>query len=186
MTSLFAKPVTDLLPGFAAQVFGRGPHGLALLLSAHGLGAMAGGVWLAGRDKGLIGMTAVTIRNILFMSLGLVIFTATDVFWIACPIVAWIGFTFIVQGVTNQTLIQSAVAPEFRGRVISTYGLIAQGVPSIGSMAMGIIAEHFGLRWPVAAGAVLCLLLWYYAWQGRKPLAAALEMDPAHQTLDRA
>jgi predicted MFS family arabinose efflux permease len=186
VTSLLAKPITDLLPGFAAQVFGRGPHGLALLLSAHGLGAMAGGIWLAGRDKGLVGMTAVTIRNILFMATGLLIFTATNVFWIACPIVAWIGFTFIVQGVTNQTLIQSAVAPEFRGRVISNYGLIAQGVPSIGSMIMGGVAEHFGLRWPVAVGAMLCLVLWYRAWQERKPLAAALEIDPTQQRLDRA
>ena len=186
MTSLLAKPVTDLLPGFAAQVFERGPHGLALLLSAHGLGATAGGIWLAGRDKGLVGMTAVTIRNILFMSIGLLIFTATDIFWIACPVVAWIGFTFIVQGVTNQTLIQSAVDPAFRGRVISNYGLIAQGVPAIGAMVMGGIAEHLGLRWPVAAGAALCLLLWYRAWQERKPLAAALESDPTQQRLDRA
>jgi predicted MFS family arabinose efflux permease len=186
MTSLLAKPVTDLLPGFAAQVFERGPHGLALLLSAHGLGATAGGLWLAGRDKGLVGMTAVTIRNILFMALGLLIFTATDIFWIACPVVAWIGFTFIIQGVTNQTLIQSAVDPDFRGRVISTYGLIAQGVPAIGAMVMGGVAEHLGLRWPVAAGAVLCLVLWYVAWQERKPLAAALETDPAQQKLDRA
>lgn len=185
MTSLFAKPVTDLLPGFAAQVFERGPNGLALLLSAHGLGATAGGIWLAGRDKGLIGMTAVTIRNILFMSLGLLIFTATDIFWIACPVVAWIGFTFIIQGVTNQTLIQSAVAPAFRGRVVSNYGLIAQGVPAIGAMVMGGVAEHLGLRSPVAAGAVLCLVLWYFAWRERKPLAASLEADPALQRPDR-
>jgi MFS family permease len=184
MTSLLAKPVTDLLPGFAAQVFDRGPHGLSLLLSAHGLGATAGGIWLAGRDKGLVGMTAVTIRNILFMSIGLLIFASTNIFWIACPVVAWIGFTFIVQGVTNQTLIQSAVAPELRGRVVSTYGLIAQGVPSIGAMVMGGLAEHLGLRWPVAGGAVLCLILWYLAWQKRKPLAAALEADPTPQRVD--
>jgi MFS family permease len=185
-TALFAKPVTDLLPGFAAQVFERGPHGLALLLSAHGLGATAAGLWLAGRDKGLIGMTGVTIRNILFMAIGLLIFTSTDIFWISCPIVAWIGFTFIVQGVTNQTLIQSAVDPALRGRVVSAYGLIAQGVPSIGSFLMGGLAEHLGLRWPVAGGAVLCLLLWAWAWKERKPLAAALEADPVHHRLDPA
>lgn len=180
-TSLFAKPVTDLLPGFAAQVFDRGPHGLALLLSAHGLGATAAGIWLAGRDKGIHGMTAVTIRNVLFMAIGLLIFTSTDIFWISCPIAAWLGFTFITQGVTNQTLIQSAVDPALRGRVVSTYGLIAQGVPSIGSFAMGGLAEHFGLRWPVAAGAAICLLIWARAWKERKIMAAALEVDPAPQ-----
>lgn len=180
-TSLFAKPVTDLLPGFAAQVFDRGPHGLALLLSAHGLGATLAGIWLAGRDKGIHGMTAVTIRNVLFMAIGLLIFTSTDIFWISCPIAAWLGFTFITQGVTNQTLIQSAVDPELRGRVVSTYGLIAQGVPSIGSFIMGGLAEHFGLRWPVAAGAAICLLIWARAWKERKIMAAALEVDPMQQ-----
>lgn len=180
-TSLFAKPVTDLMPGFAAQVFQMGPHGLALLLSAHGIGATSAGVWLASRDKGIKGMTAVTIRNVLFMAIGLLIFTATDYFWIACPIVCWIGFTFITQGVTNQTLIQSAVDPALRGRVVSTYGLISQGVPSIGSFTMGAIAEHFGLRIPVAAGAVICLLLWATAFRERKSMAAALEVDPTPQ-----
>jgi predicted MFS family arabinose efflux permease len=177
-TSLFAKPVTDLMPGFAAQVFHMGPHGLALLLSAHGIGATSAGVWLASRDKGIKGMTAVTIRNVLFMAIGLLIFTSTDYFWIACPIVCWIGFTFITQGVTNQTLIQSAVDPALRGRVVSTYGLISQGVPSIGSFIMGAIAEHLGLRIPVAAGAVICLLLWATAFRERKSMAAALEVDP--------
>lgn len=180
-TSLFAKPVTDLLPGFAAEVFKMGPHGLALLLSAHGIGATTAGVWLASRDKGIKGMTAVTIRNVLFMSVGLLIFTSTDIFWISLPVVCWIGFTFITQGVTNQTLIQSAVDPALRGRVVSTYGLIAQGVPSIGSFTMGLLAEHFGLRAPVAAGAVVCLLLWATAWKERKSMASALEVDPTPQ-----
>lgn len=177
VTSIFAKPLTDLLPGFAAQVFERGPDGLALLLSFHGLGAMAGGLWLAGRGQGIKGMTATTIRNILFMAVGLLIFTSTNFFWIACPLISWIGFTFIVQGVTNQTLIQSAVDPALRGRVVSIYGLVAQGVPSIGTMLMGGIAEHMGLRLPVAGGALVCLLLWHQAWKQRKPMAAALEAD---------
>jgi predicted MFS family arabinose efflux permease len=180
VTSIFAKPVTDLLPGFAAQVFERGPVGLAFLLSFHGIGAMAGGLWLASRGKGLSGMTAMSIRNILLISIGLLLFSATDVFWIACPLIAWIGYTFIVQGVSNQTLIQSAVDPALRGRVISIYGLVAQGVPAIGSLIMGGVAEHVGLRPPIAVGALICLALWVWAWRERKPLAAILEADPAH------
>lgn len=177
LTSIFARPVTDLLPGFSSQVFNRGPDGLALLLSAHGLGAMAGGLWLAGRTKGVKGMTTTTIINILFMSIGLIAFAATKVFWIAFLLISWIGFTFIVQGVTNQTLIQSAVDPALRGRVISVYGLVARGVPSIGTMLMGGLAEHVGLRLPVAGGALICLVLWHQAWKQRNPMASALEVE---------
>jgi MFS family permease len=177
MTSIFARPVTDLLPGFASQAFGRGSEGLALLLSAHGLGAMVGGLWLAGRAHGVKGMTRTTIVNILFMSIGLIAFAAAKDFWIAIPFISWVGFTFIVQGVTNQTLIQSAVDPALRGRVVSIYGLVARGVPSIGTMLMGGLAEHVGLRLPVAGGACICVLLWHQAWKRRKPMAAALESD---------
>src|SRR6185437_3034376 len=98
----------------------------------------------------LKGLTRVSLANILFMAAGLLLFVATDFFWLACPLVALIGFAFIVQSVSNQTLIQSAVDSGVRGRVLSVYGMIAQGVPSLGTMTMGVAAEHWQLRLPVA------------------------------------
>ena len=53
--------------------------------------------------------------------------------------------------------------------------MIAQGVPSLGTMAMGAAAEHLQLRLPVAAGAIVCLALWAWTWRMRGPMAAALE-----------
>jgi MFS family permease len=176
VTSVFAKPLTDLLPGFAAQVFDTGPHGLAMLLSAHGVGAMTGSLWLASRG-GLKGLTFVTLVSIILMSVGLLAFAATTIFWLACCISGLLGFAFITQSVSNQTLIQSAVDPALRGRVISVYGMVAQGVPSVGAFMMGVAAEHFGLRWPVAVGALICLGVGIRGWFLRKPLAAALETD---------
>ncbi|HEY4135920.1 MAG TPA: MFS transporter [Alphaproteobacteria bacterium] len=178
VTSIFAKPLTDLLPGFAAEVFDKGPHGLAMLLTFHGIGAMIGSLWLASRG-GLRGLTSITIGNILLMSLALLAFSASNIFWLGCMLTGVCGFAFIVQSVSNQTLIQSAVDPLMRGRVISVYGMVAQGVPSIGSFMMGAAAESLGLRIPVAVGAAICLGLWAWAWHLRHPLAAALEADEA-------
>jgi predicted MFS family arabinose efflux permease len=172
--SIFAKPLTDLLPGFAAEVFARGSSGLAWLLSFHGAGAMLGAVWISARG-GLKGLTRVTLANILLMSVGLLLFTATDLFWLACPLVAVIGFAFIAQSVSNQTLIQSAIDSSLRGRVMSVYGMINQGVPSLGTMAMGTIAEHWGLRLPVAFGAAVCIALFAWSWRMRQPMIYALE-----------
>jgi predicted MFS family arabinose efflux permease len=172
--SICAKPLTDLLPGFAAEVFARGPSGLAWLLSFHGAGAMIGAVWMSARG-GLKGLTRVTLANILLMSVGLLLFTATNLFWLACPLAALIGFAFIVQSVSNQTLIQSAIDSNLRGRVMSVYGMIAQGVPSLGTLAMGTAAAQFGLRLPVAIGAVICAALWGWSWHLRTPMAAVLE-----------
>jgi len=176
VTSIFAKPLTDLLPGFAAQVFDNGPHGLAMLLSFHGVGAMMGSLWLASRG-GLKGLTAITLSTIILMSLGLLAFAATDIFWLACSLSGLLGFAFITQSVSNQTLIQSAVDPALRGRVISVYGMVAQGVPSLGAFMIGIAAEHFGLRIPVAVGALICLGVGVRGWFLRRQLADALETD---------
>lgn len=174
ITSIFAKPLTDLLPGFAADVFGRGSTGLAWLLSFHGAGAALGAAWMSARG-GLKGLTRVSLANILFMAVGLLLFVATDLFWLACPLAALIGFAFIVQSVSNQTLIQSAVDSSVRGRVLSVYGMIAQGVPSLGTMTMGVAAEHWQLRLPVAIGAAICVALFAWSWRNRESMTAALE-----------
>jgi MFS family permease len=124
-------------------------------------------------------MTAISIGSILVIAVSVLLFVATPVFWVACLLSGVVGIGIIIQNVTNQTLIQSATDPAFRGRVLSIYGMFAQGVPSLGALFIGILAEHMGLRIPVAGGALLCLLLWLWAWQKRKSLAASMEADPA-------
>jgi MFS family permease len=180
-TGLMARPVTDLMPGFAGQVFNQGAHGLALLLSSHGIGATVGALMLAGRGKNLKGMTSISIGSILLIAVSLLLFAATPVLWVACLLSGVAGFGFIIQNVTNQTLIQSATDPAFRGRVLSIYGMFVKGIPSIGALVIGILAEHMGLRIPVAGGALLCLLLWYWAWRKRKLLAVSMEAEPANK-----
>jgi predicted MFS family arabinose efflux permease len=183
VVSIFAKPVTDLLPGFAADVFGRGSSGLAWLLSAHGAGAMVGAFWMTMRG-GITGLTRVTLINILVMALALLLFVATDNFWVALPMAAVVGFAFIAQSVSNQTLIQSAIETGLRGRVLSVYGMINQAVPSLGTMAIGLAAERWGLRAPVAIGAIVCLALWLWTWRFRGHMATLLETAPREAAAD--
>lgn len=176
---LVSKPLTDLLPGFAGDVFNRGPQGLAILTSAYGIGAMIGAMWMAGRDKGVVGLTAISISGIMTVAIGIVMFAATPEFWIAAPFLAIVGFAFIVQNVANQTLIQISAEPAMRGRVISNFALVQHFVPAIGALIMGIIAEHLGLRAPILGGAALCVILWFWVWRQRESLTAALEDKPA-------
>lgn len=174
----FGKPITDLLPGFVGRVFERGPDGLAILTGIYGLGAMAGAFWMISRDKGVRGLTAISIIGIVMVAAGLLLFVATPNFWFACPFIAVIGFAFIVQNIANQTLIQMSSAPAMRGRVISIHALVQHFVPGIGALIMGFIADRVGLREPVAVGAVLCIGLWYWLWRQREALAALLEKEP--------
>ena len=132
----------------------------------------------------LVGLTRITLANILLMGLALLLFVSSGNFWIASPLVSLVGFAFIVQSISNQTLIQSAIEPALRGRVMSIYGIISQGVPSLGTLAMGAVAAHWGLRLPIAAGAILCIALWGWGWRLRIPLAGALEREPGPAAAD--
>ena len=67
-----------------------------------------------------------------------------------------VGFSTVVVAISSQTLIQSSIRTRYRGRVMSTYGMIAQGVPSIGAFLMGLALIAFGLGVPVLVGALVC------------------------------
>ena len=175
--SVFGRPLTELLPGFAAQVFGRGAEGLAVLISTLGAGGVLGGIWLSMRGA-VAGLTTRVIASSLVISLGLLAFTATETLWIALPCIAVVGFATVTVGVGEQTLLQNAVAGHMRGRVLSFYGMIARGGPALGALMMGTASSYMGLRWPVAVGAMGCLVLWLWARPRQVRMARALEGEP--------
>lgn len=156
-----ARPLVELLPGLAAAVFGGGPQTLALLTSTFGSGAIVGGLWLAGRDAR--GNLAAIVNSAAFVLAGaLLLFVSAPSLWIALPAVTVLGLTMVITGAGIQTLLQLGVDTDMRGRVLSLYGLIIRGGPAIGALGMGFLAEFFGLRWPIAGGAVLVALVAFW------------------------
>lgn len=146
-TAFTIRALPDLLPAFAAQVFGRGVDGLAWLTSAMGLGAMFGGLQVA-RQHGTRGLTRRVIWNVALMGLAIAALAATGEFWIGVVAAAACGYVLTVNGTGTQTLIQSSVDGALRGRVMAVFTLIYQGAPAIGAVALGTLADHFGMRWP--------------------------------------
>ncbi len=177
MTSLFARPFTDLFAGFADDVFGRGADGLAWLTSMQGIGAAIGSILLA-RHAGVVGLTGKMVFSILVLSFAVLGFAATDIFWFAlgCALIA--GYALTVLGVIEQSLMQASVEDAVRGRVASLYILFARGCPAFGALLMGSLAEYAGLRAPIAGGAVLCIALWAWARRRQAGMAQALETEP--------
>ncbi|MBI3512694.1 MAG: MFS transporter [Proteobacteria bacterium] len=173
-TSIGSRAYIELLPGFADAVFGRGAEALAWLTATTGLGAMVGGLLMASRGAPA-GLTRVVIANLLLMSLALLAFTATTSFWIALPCLFVAGFSLVINGIGGQTLVQNAVDGTMRGRVMSLYGMIFRGGPALGALIMGSLSAQFGLRLPVACGALLCAGFWLWARLRRERIAAALE-----------
>ncbi len=175
-TTLGLRAVIELLPGFAGEVFHRGPEGLAWLTAMVGIGAMVGGIWVAGR-KHLAGLTHVVVVTVGVSTVFLFGFVATPIFWIALPCLFIVGFTQVITGVAAQTLIQSAVDPQMRGRILSLYGMIFRGGPAIGALVFGILGSHLGLRTAVAISAATGVAVYLYARRRELQIAAALEVE---------
>jgi predicted MFS family arabinose efflux permease len=159
VTSIGVRPLVELMPAFAARVFASGAEGLAMLTAAVGVGAIVGGLWLAGRGE-TKGLTGVVLRSIAGMGVVTILFALSDRLWIAAPLLTVSGFFVVCAGVGTQTLIQLAVDTAMRGRVLSLYGLIFRGGPAIGALMMGTASDYVGLRWPVITGATLVILAW--------------------------
>ncbi len=176
-TSLFARPFTDLFAGFADDVFGMGADGLAWLTSMQGIGAFIGSITIA-RYSGVEGLTGKMVFSVLILSVAVLGFAATDIFWFAlgCTVIA--GYALVVFGVIEQSLMQVSVDDAMRGRVASLYIMFARGCPAFGALLMGTLAEYAGLRIPIAGGAVLCIVLWTWARRRQARMAQALESGP--------
>lgn len=176
VVSIFGRPYMELLSGFADEVFGRGAEGYAMMVSMTGVGAMVGGFWLAQRGQ-VVGLTSRVVFATLLLGLSLIGFAATNLYGFALICLMITGFAVIIIGVGEQTLLQNAVDPAMRGRVMSLYGMIGRGAPAIGAIVMGSLAEVFGFQAPVLVGAVMMIGLWFWATPRRDGMAKSLERD---------
>jgi MFS family permease len=172
------RPLNELLPGFAADVFRSGAAGLSILASAIGGGAILGGLWL-GHRANPSGLTMVALGSALVGALAAILAIATENMWVAVPAVAVFGFCMSATGIAIQTLIQLAADATMRGRVMGLYGLIFRGAPAIGALAAGVASAHFGLRWPVLFGALLVIAVCLWTYRGRDRIALAIPNQEA-------
>jgi predicted MFS family arabinose efflux permease len=178
--SFGVRPFVELMPGFAAKVFGGGADTLALLSSTVGVGAVISGLWIARRGSG--GLTRVVLINTLLLAVAILVFVSTDWLWLGLASVTIAGMAMVATGVSMQTLMQMSVDGDLRGRVLSLYGIIFIGGPASGALVMGALSESFGLRLPLGAGAILVMAMWLWIWRRRKPIMEALEPQ-IHETL---
>jgi MFS family permease len=180
VTTVGTRGFVELFPGFADHVFGRGPEGLATLTSTVGLGAIFGATWMLFRPA-ITRLTRLVLANTLVISLAILGFALTDRFYFALPCVFVAGTAMTITGVGAQTLIQAAVDVGMRGRIMALYGMIFRAGPAVGAVLMGSLSERFGLRLPLAVGAVVSCGFWVWARLRQKRIAATLEADPANR-----
>ncbi len=177
VVAVFGRPFNELLAGFADDVFHRGAEALATMTSMLGVGAILGAVWLAQRGA-IKGLTAKVALNTAVMGLAVIGIAATENYWFSLVCIVVAGFSMVTVGVGEQTLMQNAVEGHMRGRVLSLYGMVARGGPAVGALLMGYASSYVGLRWPVAAGGLVCLGTWFWISRKRRSMEPSLEGEP--------
>jgi MFS family permease len=174
--SFLTRPLVELLPGFAASVFGRDVNGLAMLTSAMGVGAACAGLWIAQRGR-LQGMTRITTHTLLMAPVVLIAFSQTTNFTLGVILMVFAGFQYVILGACTQTLIQTVAEERMRGRVLAFYGLVWMGGAALGALVMGALSEKFGLGPPIAVGGFLCIGVWFWAARVMPRIAKIVEQD---------
>jgi MFS family permease len=151
----FAYEFQVLLPLVAAHVFDGDAGTLGALLSAQGLGAIAGGLYVA--KHGSTGIKAVTRGAALFgVAMALAAFAPT--FHIEMLLLFLVGATSVqFLSVGNSTL-QLNAEPAYRGRVMALWSMAFLGSTPIGGPLVGWIAEHLSPRLGLGIGALSCLV----------------------------
>jgi len=160
----FGRAIFELMAPFADEVFNRGSDGMSQLISAFGVGAIAGGFWVARvRNLELLRRSAAVCAAL--TGLFIISFGLTGEFWIAMLQLPLLGLVLTVCGVGSQTLTQAVVDENYRGRVMSLWSTVAFGGVALGSTALGGWADSIGLTtatvyWGmVAAGLGLIVIL---------------------------
>ena len=152
------RPYNDLLPGFAAEVFGRGAEGLATLTATAGLGALVSAMILLIRAR-TRGLVVIMATGVILASLAFVLFTMTTNFTFALVVLAVAAMMLLAGHVGSYSLVQNLVEPTMRGRVISISAAISVGGPALGALLMGWLAEVIGLRPALAVMSTFALVV---------------------------
>lgn len=141
--SLFVLPFNTLLPVYADAVFKGSASTFGYLNSFIGLGAVCGTIFLASL-KPDSDLKKILFINTLIFGAGLILFSHMRHLPIALLFASVAGFGMMSQTTINNTLIQTTVAPDMRGRVISYYAMAFFGMQPLGGLLIGSVSHYIG------------------------------------------
>jgi MFS family permease len=161
------------LPLLARFTFHGDSGTYATMSSAMGAGAVAGGLWTAGRRAGrlsTLGWSSVVFGAVILAS---AVAPGLGAELAALVAVGAASITFLALG---NTMLQLEAAPEMRGRVMSLWSVAFLGSTPVGGPIVGVVGEHVGARWSLAIGGVAAVAAGAY---GLVALRLAARRAPA-------
>ena len=152
------------MPIFAAEVFQGDARMLGFLIGAAGLGGSSGLIYLASR-KDVRGLARHIVFGALLTGLSLMVFGESTLLWLSLTAIMLTGFGIILVGMGTSMILQTIVADEKRGRVMSFFTVAFLGMSPLGSFAAGTLAHRIGAGHTLFAGGACCVIAAALLWR---------------------
>jgi MFS family permease len=157
LISLMGVPHMVLMPVFARDVLHGGPHTFGFLMAASGVGALGGAMYLASRNT-VLGLGKIMALTGSLFGLGLIAFSLSHWFVVSLLLMLLTGAGMMVHMASSNTVLQTIVEDDKRGRVMSFYTMAFFGMVPFGSLLAGALANQMGAPHTVMIGGIACLV----------------------------
>ena len=157
LVSLMGVPYQVLMPVFVRDIFCRGPETLGFLMALSGAGALAGAIYLAARNS-VAGLTRIIAFSSGIFGIGVMLFGVSTKILFSMPLLFIVGFAMMVQMAASNTILQSVVEEDKRGRVMSLYTMAFMGTVPLGSLMAGGLADKIGAPYTLLIGGACCVI----------------------------
>ncbi len=157
LVSLMGMPYTVLMPIVVTNVLHGGPHTLGFLMAASGFGALLGAIYLASR-RTVLGLGRLIPLSAATFGIGLVAFSFSRTFWLSLALMPPVGMAMMVQMASSNTILQTIVDEDKRGRVMSFYAMAFFGSVPLGSLLAGSLASRAGAPITILIGGAVCIV----------------------------
>jgi MFS family permease len=157
LMSFMGMAYAVLMPIFAKDILHGGPHTLGFLMAASGIGALTGAVYLASRQT-ILGLGRFIAYASAIFGMGIIAFSLSKILIVSLFMMFITGFGMIVQMASSNTILQSIVEEDKRGRVMSIYATAIIGMAPIGNLFAGALASRIGAPDTLIVSGIACII----------------------------
>jgi MFS family permease len=157
LTSLVGMPYLVLIPIFAAQIFHGGSATLGLMMAATGLGALVAAVYLSSRST-ILGLGKLIAIAPALLGVALMTFAFSRILWLSLLALFLLGMSLMLQRTSSNTLLQTIVEEDKRGRVMSFFLMAFTGMATFGNLLAGGLAQQIGAPPTLFIGGVVSII----------------------------
>jgi MFS family permease len=155
VVGVFGWSYSVLMPAFAHDVLHLGASGYGILMAGSGVGALAAALTVASAGH-ILPTRIMALGGVGIFSAALALFAFTQDLYLGTLLLAIVGFGIVLYFSTSNTVLQSIVPDEMRGRVMGIWTLIFGGMIPLGSLQAGLMADFLGTPATIATGALIC------------------------------